>query len=1322
MKNNPFVGPRPFGRGEQHSFHGRNREARDLLSLIMAERAVLFYAQSGAGKTSLLNAQIIPALEEDGFNVLPIARVGGALPPSIKPEGVKNVFVFSALMGLARASAAEETLADTLRLHTLCTFLNQLRQEDVEQHPVAEGELYDRPPLLILDQFEEIFTSHRQRWQDAQGFFEQVQEALRKIPELGVVFAMREDYVAEMDPYAALLPRRLRARFRMQRLDQAGALRAVQKPAQQAGCAFAPGVAEKLVDDLRRIKTQDYTGQLTQEKVVLGPFVEPVQLQVVCSQLWENLPEQHDSAIQWEEVEEFGDIDQALTNFYEGALARSMQETGVNERQLRRWFDEQLITPAQTRGLAMRGLEQTAGLPNAAVDVLEGRHIIRTEVRAGARWYELSHDRLIDPILRSNRAWEAARQTPLRLAARRWMDTGRDAGILYRGQTLINALAWAEEHPDEVEPYEREFLKASQQAQDRLKRERIQARRIRNLAIISSIVSLVAAVALVYAVMQRRRANDQATQATIRQLIAESVSVLDTHPRRSLLLALESFREAERADKLALDAQDTLRLSLANAGGIVLHGDQNVIEVVAISPDGRWLAAGDANDTTHLWDLNNPDPDTSHQDLRGHQGAVYAATFSHDSRWLFTGSDAGAVFLWSLSPTVSATSPITLEEHAGAINALAVSSDDRWLVSGSADGTARVWDLDNPSGDPTVLSSHQAAINALAISNDDHWLATGSDDDTAVLWNLADLSSDPIILRGHDDDVDSVALDPQGRWLATGSADGTARLWDLTTADPSADPVVLHSHEEAIDSVTFSPDGRWLVTASVDATARLWDLAATAPPASPIILRGHTDQVWAVAVSSDSRWLVTGSRDSTARVWDLYASDPAAASIVLRGHEGAINSLVISADNRRLLTGSADETVRLWGLTTPESEGAPTLLRGHTQAVRSVPISQDNHWLVTASADGTARLWDLTAPEPPLSAIVLAGHTGGLHVAAIHPQGRWVATGSADQTARLWDLSAPDPSAAYIVLAGHTSNVRALDFSPDGRWLATGSSDATARLWDLNAPDPSANSIVLAGHSAQIRVVLFSHDSNWLLTGGDDQVPRLWRVGQAPSTDSIPLPGHSDDIRAAAFSPDGRWLMTGGSDAVPLLWDLSAPDPASSPIALRGHNAETGVIRDAAFTPDSRWLITGSGDQTAIVWDVSEEDGPVRRFTLEAHNGEIRDLAVSGDGHWLLTGSEDATARLWDLTSDDPSQDSIVLPGHGGPVWNVYINDDGTRIVTSCQDTFARLWKLVPLETVMDLACRIAGRNLSLKEWEQSMGDVAYHETCPNLPPGEGSP
>jgi hypothetical protein len=75
----------------------------------------------------------------------------------------------------------------------------------------------------------------------------------------------------------------------------------------------------------------------------------------------------------------------------------------MRERTLRRRFESAFVTPAGTRATVYRAGESTGGIPNAAVDELEARHVLRAEFRAGARWYELTHDRMIEPIRASNR-------------------------------------------------------------------------------------------------------------------------------------------------------------------------------------------------------------------------------------------------------------------------------------------------------------------------------------------------------------------------------------------------------------------------------------------------------------------------------------------------------------------------------------------------------------------------------------------------------------------------------------------------------------------------------------------------------------------------------------------------------------------------------------------------------------------------------------------------------------------------------------------------------------------------------------------------------
>src|SRR3712207_4450924 len=93
----PYVGPQPFERDDAARFFGRDREANDVVSLIVAHPVVLLYAQSGAGKTSLINARVVPLLEEEGFQVLPAARMRGLTPAQGTLAEIPNLFVFNAL-------------------------------------------------------------------------------------------------------------------------------------------------------------------------------------------------------------------------------------------------------------------------------------------------------------------------------------------------------------------------------------------------------------------------------------------------------------------------------------------------------------------------------------------------------------------------------------------------------------------------------------------------------------------------------------------------------------------------------------------------------------------------------------------------------------------------------------------------------------------------------------------------------------------------------------------------------------------------------------------------------------------------------------------------------------------------------------------------------------------------------------------------------------------------------------------------------------------------------------------------------------------------
>ena len=384
----PYLGPQPFERKHRSLFFGRRAELQQLRTMVLSNPVVVLYAGSGAGKTSLLKAGLIPLLEEqEEFQVLPLARVTGAELLNDRPASA-NPFVRGVISSWLPESEHDASAADL----TITDYL------DRNPHPEARDG-WSAPRLIVVDQLEEIFTLRPHHWQQRDEFFGQLRDAIRADPLLRVVLAIREDYMYELEPQRVRLPGRLRARFRLDLLREAAALDAVVLPIKETPRRFAPGVAEKLVEDLR---TASPPSGPEGEEIPLAEFVEPVQLQVTCAALWQALPSDR-TEITAHDVRHFGDVDQALRSLYDLAIALAAEAADWREGNLREQFAGTFITSIDTRGTAYLSDQGVGGMPWKAVHVLEGRHVIRAEWRSNAHWYELTHDRLIGPIRASNR-------------------------------------------------------------------------------------------------------------------------------------------------------------------------------------------------------------------------------------------------------------------------------------------------------------------------------------------------------------------------------------------------------------------------------------------------------------------------------------------------------------------------------------------------------------------------------------------------------------------------------------------------------------------------------------------------------------------------------------------------------------------------------------------------------------------------------------------------------------------------------------------------------------------------------------------------------
>jgi tetratricopeptide (TPR) repeat protein len=398
---NPYPGPRPFQPEEYRIFAGRDNEVCDLASLIISHPVVLLYAQSGAGKTSLLNAGLIPELQEKDVELLPVNRVTIPVAETVPLNHTRNAFMFNVISNLLPSLPDHDSWLQTATLADVLIRIPRSTDQFGEQ----------RHRLIVFDQFEELFSHYPQRWQDRTNFFRQVEEALQKDSFLRVLFILREDYLAAFGEFANILPEGVRTRYRLERLRGLEALLAITRPLEGTPWSYADGVAETLVSDLMAIAVESPSGKAV---TVPGEFVEPVQLQVVCYTLFERVRQlerelRGSTLITTNDLQAFGNVDDALKGFYERVLTMAATQSGVREEALRTWFDRKLITAAGTRGTVFRGREDTEGIPNAAIDILEKQHLIRPELRAGAHWFELTHDRFIGPIRKSNQEWLSTR-------------------------------------------------------------------------------------------------------------------------------------------------------------------------------------------------------------------------------------------------------------------------------------------------------------------------------------------------------------------------------------------------------------------------------------------------------------------------------------------------------------------------------------------------------------------------------------------------------------------------------------------------------------------------------------------------------------------------------------------------------------------------------------------------------------------------------------------------------------------------------------------------------------------------------------------------
>ncbi|WP_338603392.1 AAA family ATPase [Saccharopolyspora sp. SCSIO 74807] len=1170
----PYRGLAAFQEADSAWFFGRERSTGtlvDRLGMAAEEGGItMLVGASGAGKSSLLRAGLIPAiaagaLPEQGSASWPVRTVTPGDDPlkvliSLVPE-------LGALLGEVEqvpAGADEEfRFAEAVR----DAVSGHLRAQQGDEARL----------VLVVDQFEETFTMCPD---DAtRALFVQALHAMcttGNAPGL-VVLGLRADFYGRCLDFPELAEALQNRQMVLSAMTLAELRKAITGPAKATGLQIESGLVDVLLRDLGAGIGRSY-GKPGQRAYDAGA------LPLLSHALLVTWQRRQSGRLTIAGYRAAGGIQTAVAGSAERAWAELDESGQTAARQVllrlvhvgddtqdtrRRATRQEIIDRAEHREAARR-----------ALDVLASARLVTLESEA----VEISHEALLYawPRLRGwidqDRAGNLARQR-LERDAEAWYAENQDPSLLYRGARLKTARSWAQQEPGaELSTAGREFLEASL----RHRRRAGWSRRTGVAAV--CLFAVIAAVAGMLAVQQRY-------DARFRQVLAQADQVQATDPSAAARLNLLAKRMRPDDPDVHTRLLSTQSTPLATP----MTGHHGAVYLTTFSPDGKTLVTAGYDRTVRLWDVSDRGaPKPLGPPLTGFGSWATSAVFSPDGRTLAAAADDGLVRLYDVADPAHPRPlgpPITGGD--GTVYLLTFSPDGRTLATANENSTARLWNVSDPArpaelGEP--LRGHTARVRTLDFSPDGRTLATGGDDSTVRLWNVADPArASPVgpVLRGHAGGLHSVAFSPDGSKLASGSVDKTIRLWD--TRDPagagSLGPV-LTGHAAPVWSVKFSPDGNKLASSSEDSTARLWNISDPRNPAQlGQNLAAGSSTVYAVGFSPDGRTLATGSDDGVVRLWSLPER-------VLSGHAAAVNSAEFSPDGRTMVNAAEDRTLQVWDTTDPL----------HPRQLR-----------------------------PPLQ--VHDGQPSSVYL-DFSPDGRTLATGGGDGQVRLWDFSDPArPKPLGAPLAVDTRYVGDVAFSPDGTVLAAGDTDTTVQLWDVRDPlHPKRLGTPLSGHTGFLNLIAYSPDGRTLATAGDDGTLRLWDVHDPARAHLLgpPLTAHGSAVKAVAFSPDGKTMVSAGSDKVARLWDITdpaAPKPVGGPLA--GHSQS---VISVAFSPDGRTLATGSVDRSVRLWDVSDRDEPrAIGQSLSEHGAAVNAVGFSPDGNVLVSTSEDNTVRLWDL-------------------------------------------------------------------------------------------
>ena len=684
-----------------------------------------------------------------------------------------------------------------------------------------------------------------------------------------------------------------------------------------------------------------------------------------------------------------GDVNQSPAGYYAMSISKTAQETDIPERNIREWFDRKLITPEGTRSIVRSGLETSEGLPNDVIRDLENTHLIRPEKRAGQIWYELAHDRLVEPVRSDNEKWFETHLNLFQHQAQLWVEKDRSEGLLLRA----NEFEMAEQQAKTINltPNESDFLDACRLLHQREKRDQSQRRMIAIGFAVSLVLFFVAVFFSISAMsanrnfaVQANKAQAASTQAIAQQSTAQAASTKAIAQQSTAQVAstqaIAQRATAQSASFQALANSWSAATARANAETEKLKAN----EQEKIAQEQKKIARGNELAALSILAQNN------NQDSLANLLAIEALHIVDNSRTriqlLSLLNNRGGLFITNSGKT-------------GIVPSLAFDEDNQTIISSNfyncpeeskyylcKEGVFKTWTLRNIAASDSrklfeifqdkTIQINDGMLDAITLSPDGKLMVSAfcnpfdnnivrCEEEKLILWDVKTLTriGNEIVIATNSYNSRNVLLtySPDGNILAVGINDTTLLLLETQTYTEKG----RFEARNGIAQIAFSPDSKTLAFASgYDNTLTFVDVDVL--ESRDVLIPSKTRAIISLKYSPDGSLLALGGNDGLILLWDMAKS---AITAQMYDRQGRVLTMAFSPDGKILAAGHDVFFLTIWDVSSRQS-----LIRSifrHTDAITSLVFSSDGETL--ASAGNEIILWDMSPQSWLTKACIIAG-------------------------------------------------------------------------------------------------------------------------------------------------------------------------------------------------------------------------------------------------------------------------------------------------------------------------------------------------------------